>query len=161
MMRSMDNNWTENCCDGGMGSHLKSLLGSCGGGQELCHMIHDWADDMMVTENESGFKIALAIPGIRAISDITLTLRDLGQAHYLDLQWHRDYASNVSSEHVRWIGKAWGKCYKRIPLPEMCDVNNISASYDEGQLNIFVGKKTSGHGAVDHGKSIKIRSVRN
>jgi len=156
LMRSMEN-WGDNCGEGSMGSHLRSMLGCHGGGQELCHMLHEWADDVMVTENDSSYRVAVAVPGVK-MSDISLNLRECGQMHYLELQWHRDCASDVHADHVRWMGKTWSKCYKRLPLPESCELSGIDAFCENGELVITIHKKRGFCGSDANGKAIKVRS---
>jgi len=160
-MRSLDNCWGENCCDPNIGSNLKALMEPLNEQGSLFHMLHNWADNMMVTEDNDKIEVTVAAPGAQK-DNISITMHNVrgGRASYLEVQWKSASSSNINNAHVRWMGKAWNSCYKSIPIPEICNKDAITADFKDGQLIIAMPKNRDPHAADEISRTIKIRDAK-
>jgi len=93
-----------------------------------------------ITKSEKGWKIEMAIPGLEK-SDVEISVKD----DMLTLASKKDFEKN---ENTKYFSKGFffGRFEKQFKLNGLVDIDNISASYNQGVLAIelpFLAKETS------------------
>lgn len=90
--------------------------------------------ELNVYENASEFEITLALPGMRK-EDIAISLEN----NTLTISGERELKEEEGTKYHR-IESRFGKFERTLPLPNIIDEENISASYENGVLTVNVPK---------------------
>ena len=98
-------------------------------------------------EGEHAYHIMVDLPGIKK-EDINIDLND----NILTIYGSREYKQETKKEDYYKIESSFGKFQRAFSLPENIDTENISASSDNGVLEIVVPKKQQ----IENKKKISI-----
>jgi len=90
--------------------------------------------ELNVYENAKEFEITLALPGMRK-EDIDINLEN----NTLTISGERELKEEEGTKYHR-IESRFGKFERTLPLPNVIDEDNISASYENGVLTVSVPK---------------------
>ena len=90
--------------------------------------------ELNVYENAEEFEITLALPGMRK-EDIDISLEN----NTLTISGERELKEEEGTKYHR-IESRFGKFERTLPLPNVIDEENISASYENGVLTVNVPK---------------------
>ncbi len=88
-----------------------------------------------VLENEKGFEIHLAVPGMNK-EDFKIDLNE----KYLTISGERKYKHEKKEQHFHSIETQYGSFGRSFTLPENVDADKISANYNNGILEISIPK---------------------
>lgn len=98
-------------------------------------------------EGEHAYHIMVDLPGIKK-EDINIDLND----NILTIYGSREYKQETKKEDYYKVESSFGKFQRAFSLPENIDTENISASSDNGVLEIVVPKKQQ----IENKKKISI-----
>ena len=88
-----------------------------------------------IFEDEKSFQINLVAPGMKK-EDFTIELND----NYLTVSGERKISRDEKEGNYHFIESQFGNFSRSFTLPEMADANKISASYNNGVLEIEIPK---------------------
>ncbi|KAF9944352.1 hypothetical protein BGZ70_004733 [Mortierella alpina] len=88
-----------------------------------------------VIEDEKCWRVCAEMPGVRK-EDIKVDASDSSLVLSAESKCEKDY----NRDNVRYQERRYGTFMRSIPLPESVDRDNISASYQDGVLNITLPK---------------------
>ncbi|CAO3573509.1 unnamed protein product [Mortierella alpina] len=88
-----------------------------------------------VVEDEKSWKICAEMPGVRK-EDIKVDATDSSLVFSAETKYEKDY----NRDNVRYQERRCGTFMRSIPLPESVDRDKISATYQDGVLNITLPK---------------------
>ncbi|MBI4445581.1 MAG: Hsp20/alpha crystallin family protein [Acidobacteria bacterium] len=108
-----------------------------------------WSPKIDVFEKEGWLVIQADLPGTRK-EDVEVCLED-GD---LVLRGERQSEKEVKEEHFFRAERAWGKFYRRMPLPVEVKAEEIEATFKDGVLEIRIPKPPAGKKASE---KIKIK----
>ncbi|HEY9049036.1 MAG TPA: Hsp20/alpha crystallin family protein [Ohtaekwangia sp.] len=88
-----------------------------------------------IVEGEKAFEIHVAVPGVNK-EDFKLDVND----NLLTISGERKFTNEKKENNFRSIETQYGTFSRSFSLPENVDLNNISAKYTNGILEITVPK---------------------
>jgi len=89
----------------------------------------------LAKKENAAFHVEIDLPGV-AKEDITLKIED----DILVVSAVRHYKNELSSDDYYLCESSFGKIERRFALPEHIDTDNVSASYNDGRLEIELQK---------------------
>lgn len=90
--------------------------------------------ELNVYETEKKFELTLALPGMSK-DDIELSVEN----HTLTISGERTFEEENGRKYHR-VESRFGKFERSLPLPDIIDVDNINATYENGVLTVTVPK---------------------
>ncbi|QOG12867.1 Hsp20/alpha crystallin family protein [Arcobacter sp. FWKO B] len=99
-------------------------------------------------EDETAYHIMIDLPGVKK-DDINIDLNE----NILTVYGSREYKQETKKEDYYKLESSFGKFQRAFSLPENIDSDNITASNDNGVLEIIVPKKQQ----VENKKKIEIK----
>jgi HSP20 family protein len=88
-----------------------------------------------IFEDDKSFQINLVAPGMKK-EDFTIELND----NYLTVSGERKISRDEKEGNYHFIESQYGNFSRAFTLPETADANKISASYNNGVLEIEIPK---------------------
>ena len=86
-------------------------------------------------EGEFAYHIDVDLPGVKK-DDIKIDVHD----NILTIHGERNYKEEIKEEDYYKVETSFGKFQRQFTLPDNVDVENISASSDDGVLEVVVPK---------------------
>ena len=96
---------------------------------------YSFAPKVDIIETEKAFEIHVAVPGMNK-EDFKIDLND----NYLTVSGERKFTKEQKENHYRSIETQYGTFARSFGLPETVDAAKITASYNNGILEIHVPK---------------------
>jgi HSP20 family protein len=97
---------------------------------------HDWSPAVDIREDDTSYVLTADIPGVKR-DDIEITLED----GVLTVKGERKAETEVTEEGYRRRERTHGIFQRQFSLPETVDTANISATVDDGVLEIEIPKQ--------------------
>jgi HSP20 family protein len=97
-----------------------------------------WTLATDVIEGEHELKLRAALPGIDPKA-VNVQVHE----NVLTISAERRFEDKQEGEKYSWIEQQYGSFSRAITLPKYADVDNISASYNHGVLELTIPKKES------------------
>jgi HSP20 family protein len=95
-----------------------------------------WVPAVDIKEEDDRFLLVADLPGV-ARKDVEITVED----HVLTFQGERTTATEETREGYRRRERIHGKFLRQFTLPDTTDTENISATVNEGILEISIPKQ--------------------
>jgi HSP20 family protein len=95
-----------------------------------------WVPAVDIREEDDRFLLVADLPGV-ARKDVEITVED----HVLTFQGERTTATEEAGEGYRRRERIHGKFLRQFTLPDTTDTENISATVNEGILEISIPKQ--------------------
>jgi HSP20 family protein len=89
-----------------------------------------------IYENQNNIVLKLEVPGIQE-KDIDVRVQD----HTLVVRGERKFESDEKEENFHRIERTYGAFSRSFTLPNTVDTENVSATYENGVLNITLTKR--------------------
>lgn len=115
-------------------------------GNSLENHRSSWIPNVDIHENKKDFTLSMDLPGLSK-KDVSLNVDD----NVLTITGERKY--NVSSTDACRIERGYGKFNRSFSLPDNVNVNEINASFKNGELSVILPKTKE---AISKSKEIKI-----
>jgi len=95
-----------------------------------------WTPAVDIKEEEERYLITADIPGVKP-EEIELTM----EQGVLTIKGERKDESATKAEGYRRVERAYGTFYRRFSLPDSADSESISATSNQGVLEVSIPKK--------------------
>lgn len=102
-----------------------------------------------ISEGESEYYINIEVPGVSK-KDIEISVK----RGKLVIEGEKKSKSETKDRHFHKTECFYGKFHREIDLPQDVDENNIDAKYDEGLLELKIGKSKSN---ASNSKKVQIK----
>ncbi len=107
------------------------------GNEERDHSVADWVPAVDIVEEKEQFVLRADVPGVNP-ADIDVSM-DKG---VLSVSGQRLDKPVEDASGAQRLERATGKFYRRFTLPESADAEEITASSDNGILEVVIPKQT-------------------
>ena len=97
---------------------------------------HDWTPAVDIQEEDNRYLLTADIPGVNR-NDVEITLED----GVLTVKGERKSETDVSEEGYRRRERLHGTFVRQFNLPDTVDTANITATAEDGVLNIAIPKQ--------------------
>lgn len=94
-----------------------------------------WVPAVDIKEEDNRFVITADVPGVKA-DDIDVTMEN----GMLTIKGERKFDAEHGKNGYRRVERVHGTFYRRFSLPDYADSEQISASFKNGVLEVFVPK---------------------
>jgi len=91
----------------------------------------EWSPQVEMFEREGNIIVHADLPGLKK-EDVTIEVRN----NNLILEGERKETRKEEKKGYYHSERAYGRFYRRIPLPEEIDINQISATFSDGVLEV-------------------------
>jgi len=97
--------------------------------------LSDFTPKVNTREGEYAYHVDVDLPGVKK-EDIHLDIKD----NILMISGERDFKDEVKEEDYYKVETSFGKFTRSFTLPESVDIENITASCDNGVLEVVIPK---------------------
>jgi HSP20 family protein len=119
-----------------MSNRIDRLFGQMrrGDGEETLSTAR-WAPRVNVAENENEYLITAELPAVNK-DDVHVRMDDGN----LTIEGERKQREEKEGERYHRIESSYGHFFRRFHMPENADANKIDAKFENGMLEIHIGK---------------------
>jgi HSP20 family protein len=97
----------------------------------------EWAPDVDIKEEDDRFVLRADIPGVKPEAiDVTM------ENGMLSIRGERKFEEKEERENFRRMERSYGMFYRRFTLPEHTNPEGITATGDNGVLEVIIPKTT-------------------